>query len=119
MNDDSVVGIAKELKEWIDDGGHVIYLVRGANSAKTINVRKPVAVAGTASGNLSIRIDGAAKIYAKRSEVASLLEGKSDKSERVRTASGEDFVSFEQLRDMGVDIRYDPSADRIVIPNAG
>ena len=66
-----------------------------------------------------IRIDGAAKIYAKRSEVASLLEGKSDKSERVRTASGEDYLSFEQLRDMGVDIRYDPSADRIVIPNGG
>jgi len=91
----------------------------GANSAKTINVRKPVAVAGSASGNLSIRIDGAAKIYAKRTEVASLLEGKSDKSERVKTASSEEFVSFEQLRDIGVDIRYDPSSDRIVIPNGG
>lgn len=91
----------------------------GADSAKAINVRKPVAVAGAVSGNLSIRIDGAARIYARRSEVASLLEGKSDKSERIRTASGDDFVSFEQLRDLGVDIRYDPSADRIVIPNGG
>ena len=45
-----------------------------------------------------------------------MLEGKSDKSEKVRTAAGEEFVSFDQLRDLGVNIRYDPSADRIVIP---
>lgn len=88
----------------------------GAQSPRTITVRKPVAIAGAASGNLSLRIDGAARIYANKAEVATLLEGRSDKSERIRTASGEEFVSFDQLRDLGVNIRYDPSADRIVIP---
>lgn len=91
----------------------------GAKSTKAISVRKPVAIAGADSGRLSIRIDGAAKIYANKAEVADMLEGKSDKSERVRSASGDDYVSFDQLRDMGVNIRYDPSADRIVIPPEG
>lgn len=91
----------------------------GAQSSRSIAVQKPVTVAGLASGNLSVRIDGAAKIYANRAEIASLLDGKSNKSERVRAASAEDFLSFQQIRDLGIDIRYDPSSDRIIIPVEG
>ena len=89
----------------------------GAQSSRAISVDKPVAVGSAISGKLAIRIDGAAQIFANRGQVASLIEvGEPDKAEKIRAASAEEYVSFTQLRDLGVNIRYDPSADRIVIP---
>lgn len=92
----------------------------GAESSNAISVDKPVAIGGNNSGRLAIRIDGAAQIFADRGQVAELL-AKDDAAtaEKVRTAGGEDYLSFRQLRDLGVDIRYDPAADRIVIPTEG
>lgn len=92
----------------------------GAQSSRAIAVDKPVAIGGSSGGKLAIRIDGAAQIFANRGQVASLIEGQdAAKAERVRTASSDEYLSFTQLRDLGVNIRYDPSADRIVIPTDG
>ncbi|WP_409413911.1 hypothetical protein [Altererythrobacter sp. MF3-039] len=92
----------------------------GAKSSNAISVDKPVAIGGAPSGKLAIRIDGAAQIFADRGQIAELV-AKNDtaKAEKIRTASGDDYLSFNRLRDLGVDIRYDPSADRIVIPTDG
>ena len=92
----------------------------GAQSSRAIAVDKPVAVGGNSGGKLAIRIDGAAQIFANRGQVASLIEAQdAATANKVRTASTDEFLSFTQLRDLGVDIRYDPSADRIVIPMEG
>lgn len=92
----------------------------GADSSSAISVNKPVAVGGASGGKLAIRIDGAAQIFADRGQVAALIDGTDAKTaEKVRTASGEDYLSFQKLRDLGVNIRYDPAADQIVIPTDG
>ena len=92
----------------------------GAQSPNTISVSKPVAIGGTDSGRLAIRIDGAAQIFADRWQVAAMIDDTdSATANRIRTASGDDYLSFRRLRDLGVDIRYDPAGDRIIIPNQG
>lgn len=89
----------------------------GAESPRAVSVDKPVAIGNATNGKLAIRIDGAAQIFANRGQLASLLDSSAPgKAQAIRGASTDEFMSFTQLRDLGVNIRYDPSADRIVIP---
>ncbi len=92
----------------------------GAASSGAISVSKPVAIGNSGSGRLAIRIDGAAQIFADKDQIAALINDSDAKTaQKVRTAGGEDYLSFQKLRDLGVNIRYDPAADRIVIPTEG
>lgn len=83
----------------------------GPEAASSIEVRKTVRLNGADVGMLDVRIDESARIYANGSQLAALLP-----PESVRPAATADqFLSFDQLRNAGVDIRYDPTQDRLVV----
>lgn len=84
----------------------------GPDAASTIEVRKTVRINGADVGTINVRIDESARLYARGNELAALLP-----PDTVRPAAAADqFLSFEQLRNAGVDIRYDPTQDRLVVP---
>lgn len=83
----------------------------GANAASTIEVRKTVRVNGADVGALTVRIDESARLYANGSQLSALLPPDSVKP----AAAADQFLSFDQLRSAGVNIRYDPTQDKLMI----
>lgn len=83
----------------------------GPEAASTIEVRKTVRLNGADVGTLNVRIDESARLYANGSQLAALLPPESVRP----AASADQFLSFDQLRNAGVDIRYDPTQDRLTI----
>ena len=89
-------------------------LAGGANAGDAIEIDKPVSIAGTDAGRVPIRIDGNAKVYAQGKRLAALIAAQSGEK-AVPAGLGEDFVSLEALRALGIGVRYDAIRDRLVL----
>ena len=89
-------------------------LAGGANAGDAIEIDKPVSIAGTDAGRVPIRIDGNAKVYAQGKRLAELIAAQSGEK-AVPAGLGEDFVSLEALRALGIGVRYDAIRDRLVL----
>jgi hypothetical protein len=93
-------------------------LAGGANAGDAIEVDKPVSFAGTDAGRIPIRIDGNAKVYAQGKRLAALIAAKSGEK-AVPAGLGEDFVSLETLRALGIGVKYDAIRDRLILDPPG
>lgn len=74
-------------------------------------VRKQVVAKDRSLGSVSIAIDQASRLYLARDEVAGLLP------ERAAAIGGLDQkrVPIARLRELGVDLRYDPVSDQLIL----
>ena len=93
-------------------------LAGGSNAGDAIELDKPVSIAGTDAGRIPIRIDGNAKVYAQGKRLAALIAAKSGE-QAVPAGLGEDFVSLEALRALGIGVKYDAIRDRLVLDPPG
>lgn len=89
-------------------------LAGGATAGDAIEIDKPVSIAGADAGRIPIRIDGNAKVYAQGKRLAALIAAQAGEK-AVPAGLGEDFVSLEALRALGIGVRYDAIRDRLVL----
>lgn len=80
----------------------------------TLQVSKTVIFNERALGQLTVRIDEGARVYVSTAEMSGLFP------EGLRPPrSWQEFVPLRQVRDAGIDLRYDPTADRLVLRDSG
>lgn len=80
-----------------------------------ITVSKPVLLGANTAGSISITIDSDARLLLESGELRALLEKQSNTEATVARLPESGLVSFNSLRNLGVDLRYNPTQDRIVI----
>jgi hypothetical protein len=83
----------------------------GPSAANAIEIRKPVVINGHAAGTVRMRIDATAEVYVRREDIAKLLAGKI----ALPDGGDQDFVALDQIRDRGIDVRYNAGKDALVI----
>ncbi len=86
-------------------------LAGGPQSASALQVRKEVQHDGETVGRVEIRIDNNSAIYVARADLVRIVPSASDEAERL----GSDFVPLVALREAGINLRYDPVSDRLVL----
>ena len=86
----------------------------GAEAGDAIEVDKPVSIAGADAGRIALRIDGNARVYAQGKRLAAIIAAQSGE-QSVPKGLGEDFVSLEAIRKLGIGVRYDAIRDRLVV----
>ena len=89
-------------------------LAGGANAGDAIEVEKAVTFRGADAGRIPLRIDGNAKVFALGSRLAAIIAAQSGQA-AVPAGLGEDYVSLEGLRALGIRVRYDAIRDRLVL----
>lgn len=89
-------------------------LAGGAESGDAIEVDKPVSIAGADAGRIALRIDGNAKVFVEGKRLAAIIAAQSGE-QAVPGGLGEDFVSLEAIRKLGIGVRYDAIHDRLVV----
>lgn len=80
-----------------------------------IKVQKQAFANGANLGTLSVSIDENARIFAQRDDLMAILQGNDAVLRRVARIETDGPVSFQRLREFGVNLRYDPIADRIIL----
>jgi hypothetical protein len=79
----------------------------------TLQVEKTVTFNDRPLGQLTVRIDEGARVYVSTAEMSEMFP------EGLRPpGSWQEFVSLRQVRDAGIDLRYDPMADLLVLRDA-
>jgi len=88
-------------------------------AAAEVEIAKQVRVNGTDVGQATIRVTSGSTLLIARDEVVSLLEtaGQTEmaKALTAEAAASGRFVSFEELRQRGMEVRYDAATDRIAL----
>ena len=80
-----------------------------------IIVRKAVRLAGREIGSLPIHVDSRSRLLVRPSDLKSVLE-KAGQGGKIRGSGSKDELrSFAELRKDGLDLRYDPAGDIVVI----
>jgi hypothetical protein len=77
-----------------------------------------VRIAGSALGKVDFRMSDARTIDVSLGNLLDILAGHYDAAEfaRLRTSAAADaFVSFDQLRALGLNVRYNPAYDELQI----
>lgn len=82
-----------------------------AVGGEAIVVRKAVRMGQKNIGSLPIHVDGGSRLLVDASEVRSLL----DDADIPGTVRGSGLVSLADLRKAGIDLRYDPSSDSVLL----
>ncbi|MFL0355978.1 hypothetical protein ACI5KX_05815 [Erythrobacter sp. GH1-10] len=78
-----------------------------------VRVQKPLFADGSSIGTVTVTIDENARLFVNGSDVKRLLGGLEDPPGQLsRIAEGQP-VSFQRLRQLGIDLRYVPTTDRI------
>ena len=83
----------------------------GPSGPGAIQVEKAVRYAGRNLGKIGIRIDASSSIYVSKADVLRVLP----EAHRPDRALEGDFVALSILRTSGVNLRYDPSGDVMVL----
>lgn len=86
-----------------------------ADNAGNIEVRKSVYLGGAAIGTIPVTIDPNAQLLLDSRDIRNLLSGQAGIGRRLNTLPEEGLVSFQRLRNSGIDLRYSPTGDRIVL----
>lgn len=90
----------------------------GNRSSDTLELSKPMVLNGKAVGKAVIKIEGATQIFL-RSDAVNLVIAKAptgtDINKLASLSEQFAFVSWQRLRETGIDVRYDPIHDRILV----
>ncbi|MEZ5681347.1 MAG: hypothetical protein R3E14_08615 [Erythrobacter sp.] len=80
-----------------------------------IVVRKAVRLGSREIGSLPIHVDSQSRLLVRPADLKSLLD-KAGQGAKVRGAAGSNELrSFGELRKDGVDLRYDPTSDSVIV----
>lgn len=80
-----------------------------------IEIRKAIRVNGADAGDASIHMNASSELSIAREELGRLLAGSGRQELVGKLGSGGRFVSFDEMRSHGIEVRYDPVSDRILI----
>lgn len=80
-----------------------------------IELTKGVRVNGAEAGNATIRVTDGATIAIARDQLDKLLSGAGRGDLADKLASAGPFVSFDRIRQAGLNVRYDAASDRILL----
>lgn len=80
-----------------------------------IAVQKPVFAGNVSLGSMTVIIDRNARLYFDKSELADLLSESGRPVAAIERAGRGPSASFQELRAAGLDLRYDPVRDRIIL----
>jgi hypothetical protein len=83
----------------------------GPNSSSTVATSKDVQHEGQVIGQIGIRVDNNSAIYVARADVLRIVPSVPVDVERLE----EDFILISTLRNAGVNLRYDPIGDSLVL----
>lgn len=86
-----------------------------ADNAGNIEVRKSVYLGGAAIGTIPVTIDPNAQLLLNSRDIRNLLSNQAGIGRRLNTLPEDGLVSFQRLRSSGIDLRYNPTGDRIVL----
>jgi hypothetical protein len=87
-------------------------------SASVVEIRKAVRFNGAEAGSATIRVDPDSTLAIAAGELGELLAraGRGELAEQLGARDGAGrFLGFTEMRAQGIDVRYDVTADRIVI----
>jgi hypothetical protein len=76
-----------------------------------IVVRKPVRMGAQELGTLPVHVDGDSRLLVDAGDVLDLLA----RAGASATFKGSGLISFGELRNSGVDLRYDPNSDSVLL----
>ncbi|MXP41625.1 hypothetical protein GRI75_08215 [Altererythrobacter soli] len=80
-----------------------------------IEIRKAIRLNGADAGDARIHVDASSTLSMAREELGRILV-KSGRQELIgQLGSGGRFVSFDEMRSRGIEVRYDPVLDRILV----
>lgn len=85
------------------------------DGGSAIELRKAVRLNGADAGDARIRVSGSSTLSIAREELGRLLARSGQRELIGRLGSGGQFVSFEEMRRQGIEVRYDPVSDRILV----
>lgn len=86
-------------------------LAANPDAGGILQVRKAVSFNQQSLGNLSVRIDEAARVYVSVPEMGRMFP----ESLRPPRSWQDEFVLLSRVREAGIDLRYDPTADRFIL----
>lgn len=78
-----------------------------------VAVQKSVFANGAELGSLTVQIDPAAKPFLNRAELKELLDRAGVSTTKLDARGSADLLSFNSVREAGIDLRYDPVNDSI------
>lgn len=85
------------------------------NSSDPIRVRKTVAMGNGTIGSIPITIDSSSRLSLEARDLRQLLSGQAGFSSRLERMPEQGTVSFERLRTLGIDLRYNPTLDQVTL----
>ncbi|MEP3049775.1 MAG: hypothetical protein ABJP48_10550 [Erythrobacter sp.] len=80
-----------------------------------IEVRKTVFVDDVSVGSITITIDQNAQLFIQGQEIRGLLANQPSLSRKLQRVPESGLVSFERLRDLGMNLRYVPTTDSVML----
>lgn len=80
-----------------------------------IVVRKAVRMGSREIGSLPIHVDARSRLLVRPSDLKSVLEKAGQGSRAAKAAASNELRSFGDLRKDGVDLRYDPNSDSVIV----
>lgn len=95
-------------------------LVRPGSSGESVNadaviVRKPLRIGAREIGSLPVHIDGDSRLLVDATELVRMLERAGRPRTVRKSRRADNLLTFTELRNDGVDLRYDPNSDSLVM----
>lgn len=85
-----------------------------AEDGEAIDVRKSVRLNGAEAGSAKIRVTSGSTLLMARDELGRLL-ARAGLAELAGQVGSGGYVSFDDMRDKGITVRYDPVTDRLIV----
>jgi hypothetical protein len=86
-----------------------------AGGGSPIEIRKAVRLNGADAGEARIHVGASSRLSIAREELGRLLARSGQQALIERLGTGERLVSFDEMRRQGIDVRYDPVSDRLLV----
>jgi len=83
--------------------------------AGTIDIRKKIRVGETATTNIDVKLGSGANIYVNAAQLSSILEAQGKVLTAGSGAGLDGFVSLDDLRSKGFNVRYDAAGDALIV----
>jgi hypothetical protein len=88
---------------------------KSTDGGSAIEVRKAVRLNGADAGDARIHIDASSTLSIARDELDRLLARSGRRELMSQLSSAGRFIRFEEMRRHGIDVRYDPVSDRVLV----
>jgi hypothetical protein len=88
---------------------------KSTGGGSAIEVRKAVRLNGADAGDARIHIDDSSTLSMARDELDRLLARSGRRELMGQLSSAGQFIRFEEMRRHGIDVRYDPVSDRVLV----